>query len=109
MIYVKSFLPLKERIVHEKDAFLLIYLLEVLKRLSELSGFREPIFSNTRTLKIIDKFSDDNSFYLNGKYLIARSSDVNTYEHTPAIMKGWELKHYDIIKSFGEMIRRKIK
>ena len=78
MIYVKGFLALKERIVHEKDAFLLIDLLEVMKRLSELNGFREPIFSNTRTLKIKinDKFSDGISFYLKDKYLIAHCSDV---------------------------------
>ena len=71
-------MALKERIVHEKDAFLLIDLLEVMKRLSELNGFREPIFSNTRTLKIKinDKFSDDISFYLKDKYLIAHCSDV---------------------------------
>ena len=103
---------LRKRVVHEKDAFLLSDLLEHIKRLSELNGMTEPIIiSNTRTLKrrIIDEFSDGISFYPKDKYLIVHSSDVNTCEYVLAILKGKELKDYDTIKSFWEMIRRKIK
>ena len=71
----------------------------------------EPIISNTRTLKrkIIDKFSDDISFYPKDKYLIVPSSNVNSCGYVPAILKGKGRKDYGIIKSFGEIIRRKIK
>ena len=37
------------------------------------------------------------------------SSDVNPCEYALAILKWKRLKDYDIIKSFGEMIQRKIK
>ena len=104
-------MALKKRIVHEKDAFLGNDLLEDIKRLSELNGLMDPIISNTRTLKrrIIDKFSDGISFYLKDKHLIVHSSDVNSCEYVQTILKGKGLKDYDIIKSFGEMIRMKIK
>ena len=104
-------MALKKRIVHEKDTFLLSDLLEDIKRLSELNGLMEFIISNKRTLKrrIIDKFSDDISFYSKDKYLIVHSSGINPSEYVLAILKEKGLKDYDIIKSFGEMIRRKIK
>ena len=59
------FLAQKKRIVYEKDAFLLSKLLEDIKRLSELKRLTEPNILNKRTLErgIIDKFSDDISFY----------------------------------------------
>ena len=99
-------MALKKRIVHEKDAFLLCDVLEDIKRLSEHNELTEPIISNTRTLKrrITDKFSDDISFQPKGKYLIVHSSDVNPCWYVLAILKGKELKDYDIIKSFGEII-----
>ena len=86
-------------------------LLKDIKRLSELNGLTEPIFSNTRTLKrrIIDKFSDDISFYINDKYLIVHSSNAKPCEYVLAILKGKELKDYDVIKSFWEMTWMKIK
>ena len=76
-------MALKKKIVHEKDTFLLSDLLEDIKRLSEVNGLREPIMSNTRTLKrrIIDNFSKD-------EYLIVHSSDVNPCEYVLAILKG---------------------
>ena len=55
------------------------------------------------------KFSDDISFYLNDKYLIVHSSDAKPCEYVLAILKGKELKDYDIIKSFWEMTWMKIK
>ena len=51
MIYLKSSLGLKRRIVHEKDVFLFSDLLEDIKCLSELNGLTERIISNTRTLQ----------------------------------------------------------
>ena len=103
-------MAIKKRIVHEKDVFLLSDLLEDIKRLSELSGLAECIISNVRTLKrIIDTFSDDISFFPKCKYLIVHSSDVNPCEYVLAILKGKGLKDYDIIKSFGEMILRKLR
>ena len=70
----------------------------------------EPIISNTRTLKrkIIDRFSDNISVYPEEKYLIVHSSNIDPCEYVLAILKGKGLKDYEIIKSFGEMIRRKI-
>ena len=108
---LRVFLAVKKIIVHEKDAFLLSNLLEDIKRSSELSRLTEPIISNTRTLKgrIIDKFSDDISFYRKDKYLIVNSSDVNLYEYLLAILKRKGLKACDIMKLFGELIWRKIK
>ena len=90
---------LKKRLVHEKDAFLLSNLLEDIKRLSELSEMAE-LLSNTRTLRrrIIDKFSDDVSFYPKDKYLIVRSSNVNPCKYVLAILEGKGLKDYDTIK-----------
>ena len=72
-----------KRILHEEDAFLLSDVLEDIKRLSKLNELAEPIISNIRTLKrrIIDKFSDDISFYPKDKYLIVHSSDINTCEY----------------------------
>ena len=103
------FLAQKERIVHEKDAFLLSDLVEDIKRLSELSRLTEPIILNKRTLErgIIDKFSDDISFCPKGKYLIVHN--VDPFEYVLAILKGKGLKDYDITKSFGKLIRRKFK
>ena len=43
------------------------------------------------------------------KYLIVHRSDINPCEYVLAILKGKGRKDYDIIKSFGEMIRREIK
>ena len=107
-------MALKTRIVHEKDAFLLSDLPEDIKRLSELSRLTEPIISNTKTLKrrIIDKFLDDICFYyeiFKDKDLKVHTSNVNLCEYVLAVLKEKGLKDYDIIKSFGEMIRRKIK
>ena len=108
---LEEFFCAKLKVVHEKDAFLFSDLLEVIKRLSELSGLTESIITNTRTLKrrIIGKFSDDISFYPKDKYLIVHKSAVNPCEYNLAILKGKGLKDYDISKSFGEMIRREIK
>ena len=109
IILEELFLERKKSILHEKDAFLLSDLLEDIKRLSELSGLTETIFLNTRTLKsrIIDKFSDDISFSPKGKYLVVCSSDVDLCQYALAYLKGKQLKDYHIIKTFGEMIRRK--
>ena len=100
MIYLEEFfLALKKRIVHEKEAFFDMRPIGRYQLLSELNELTEPIISNTNTnvlvRKTVDKFSDDISFYRKDKYL--------------AILKGKGLKDYDITKSFGEMIRRKIK
>ena len=55
-----------------------------MKRLSELSGLTELFISNTRTLKrrIIEKFTDDISFYPKDKYLTVHSRDVNQFVHS---------------------------
>ena len=81
------------------------------KRLSELNGLTKPIILNTKTLKrrIIDKFSGDISFYPKNKYLIVHGRDVNSCEYVLVVLKRKRLKDHDKIKSFGEMIRRKIK
>lgn len=109
IILEELFLERKKSILHENDAFLLSDLLEDIKRLSELNGLTETIFLNTRTLKsrIIDKFSDDISFSPKGKYLVVCSSDVDLCQYVLAYLKGKQLKDYHIIKTFGEMIRRK--
>ena len=109
IILEELFLERKKSILHEKDEFLLSDLLEDIKRLSELNGLTETIFLNTRTLKsrIIDKFSDDISFSPKGKYLVVCSSDVDLCQYVLAYLKGKQLKDYHIIKTFGEMIRRK--
>ena len=58
---------------------------------------------------IIDKFSNDISFYQKDKYLIVHSSDINACEYVPVILKEKGLNDYDTIKSFREMIWSKIK
>ena len=78
-ILEKFFLALKKIIVHEKEAFFLSDQLQDIKGLSKLNGLTEPI---------IDKFSDDISFYPKGKYLIVHSSDINPCEYVVAILKG---------------------
>ena len=99
-------MALKKRIAHEKEAFLLSDLLKDIKRLNEVNRLTEPIISNTRILKrrIIDKFSDEISFYPKDKYLIVHRSHVNPREYTPVLLKGKGLKDDDKIKSSGEMI-----
>ena len=105
----KFFLTQKKRIVHEKDAFLLSKLLEDIKRLSKLKRLTEAIILNKRILErgIIDKFSDDISFYPKDKYLIVHN--VDPFAYVLVILKGKGLKDYDITKSFGKLIRRKFK
>ena len=99
----------KKRNVHEKDAFLLSKLLEDIKRLSKLKRLTEAIILNKRILErgIIDKFSDDISFYPKDKYLIVHN--VDPFAYVLVILKGKGLKDYDITKSFGKLIRRKFK
>ena len=59
---------------------------------------------------IIDKFSNDISFYQKDKYLIVHSSDINACEYVPVILKDKGLNDYDTNKSFREMnCRRKAK
>ena len=106
------FLALNKRIVHRRDAFLLSNLLEDIKTLSELNGLMEPIISNARTIKrrgAINKFSNDICFYPKVNYLIVHSSNFNPCEYVRAISRGKRLKDYDIIISFGELIRRKLR
>ena len=74
MIYLKSFFGAKEKNRNEKDAFLLSDLVEDIKRLSELSGLTEL------KRRIIDKFSDEISFYTKDKYLKVHSSGINPCE-----------------------------
>ena len=105
-------MALNKRIVHGKDAFLLSSLLEDIKTLIELNALMEPIIWNTRTLKrkiLINKFSDDISFYPKVKYLIVHSSNFDPCEYVLAILRGKRLKDCGIIISFGEMIRRKLR
>ena len=104
-------MALNKRIVHGKDAFLLSSLLEDIKTLIELNALMEPIIWNTRTLKrkiLINKFSDDISFYPKIKYLIVHSSNFDPCEYLLAVLRGKKLKYYRIIISFGETIRRKL-
>ena len=94
-----------------KGSFLLCDLLENIKRLCEENGIEESIITNTKTLKrrIIDTFLEEISFYPNGEYLIVHSTDVNPCQHIAAVLKGKGLGDEDIIKSFGNMIRRKVR
>ena len=105
------FLALKKCVIHEKEAFLLSDLLEDIRCLSEENGLDEPVITNTRSLKrhIIERFPDDISYYPKGKYLIVHCSDMNPCEYAVAVLKGKGLKSNDIIRSFGTLIRRKIK
>ena len=105
-------MALNKRIVHGKDAFLLSSLLEDIKTLIELNALMEPIIWNTRTLKrkiLINKFSDDISFYPKVKYLIVHSSNFDPCEYLLVILRGKRLKDYGMIISFGETIRRKLR
>ena len=103
---------LNRRIVHRRDKFLLSNLLKDIKPLSELNGLMKLIISNTRTLKrrrVINKFSDEISFYLRVKHLIVHCSNFNSCEYVLVILGGKRLKDYGIIMSFGGMIRRKLR
>ena len=59
--------------------------------------------------KIIDTFPEEISFYPNVKRLIVHSSDANRCQYIVAFLKGKGLRDGDITKSFGNMIRRKVR
>ena len=59
--------------------------------------------------KIIDTFHEETSFDPNGKYLIIHSSDINPCQYISAVLKGKGLRDGDVIKSFGNMIQRKVR
>ena len=65
--------------VYGKEAFLFGDLLEDIKHVCEENGTEESIITNIRTLKmkIKDTFTEEISFYPNGKHLTVHSSDIN--------------------------------
>ena len=110
-VFEEFCLQIKKRIICGKEAFSFSDLLEDVKLLCEKNGSEESIIRKTRTLKrkIIDTFPEEISFYPNEKYLIVHSSDVNPSQYIVAVPKGKGLRDGDIIKSFGNMIRRKVR
>ena len=98
MIYLTSFcFGAKEKKTRTWERC--IFVLEDIKRLSELSEMTEPIieYKNIER-RIIDKFTDDISLYPKDKYLIVHSGNVNPCEYVLAILEGKGLKDYDTIK-----------
>ncbi len=102
---------LKKKIIRDKHAYFLSELLKDIEILSDDEGLESPAFSNTRSLKryITDNLGEEISFFPTGKYLLVHAIDVNPCEYSLATLHGCGLRDDDLAKSFGRMIRRKLK
>ena len=102
---------LRIKVIRDKCAYLLNEFLEDIKILSEENGLQEPVIKNTTTLKrkILEKYGDDISFFPKGKFLLVHASDMDPCEYAIAALHGYGLRDEDLARSFGNMIKRKIK
>eukprot|EP00794_Sanderia_malayensis_P008681 gene8681-9616_t len=71
----------------------------------------QPIFICTEELKrrLIDRFDDRIGFFPTGRHVIIHSPDLNPCQYFVATLKGFGLRDNDLLKAFGNMIKRKIK
>ena len=99
------FAMVKEKIIHGKEAFLLVDLLRDAKMLCKNSSVNK-----TCHLKkyLTEKFGDEISFFTTGRNCVVHASDINPCQYSIATIKGNGLRDDDIIRAFGSMIRRKI-
>ena len=100
---------LKSKIIRDKEA--LNELLKDIETLSEEKGLEYPVICHSFPLKrsLIQEFGDKISFFPSGKYLIVHSADFSPCEHAVAALHRRGLRDEDLLKSFGRMIRRKLK
>ena len=77
----------------------------------EENGLHDPVIVNTTTLKrkILEKYGDDISFFPKGKFLLVHASDMNPCEYAIAALHGFGLRDENLPRSYGNMIKRKIK
>ena len=85
--------------------------LEDIEILSEENGLQEPVIKNTTSLKrkILKKYGNDISFSPKGKFRLAHASDMNPCVYSIAALQGYGLRGEDLARSFGKMIKMKIK
>ena len=100
----------RRKIVHGKEAYLLVDLLHDVKVMSGDMGCAEPIINNTRELKrrLVEEFGDDISFFPTGRNCLVHCSYMNPCEYSIATTKGRGLRDADIISSFGALVHRKV-
>eukprot|EP00794_Sanderia_malayensis_P001967 gene1967-2238_t len=109
MVLAEFDITIKVNILGKKCAYLLSCLLKDIIYLSEEHGI-EPVIAHSLTLRkhLEINFPDVVGFFSSGKQVIVYSSDTNPCEYAVAALKGVGLRDTDLIKSFANMIKRKI-
>ena len=102
---------IKTKIIRDKGAYFLHELLKDLKFLSTEEGLESPKIEHTVALKrfLIREFPNDIAFFPCSRYLLVHPIDINPCSYSIATLHGCGLRDFDLAKSFGKMIRRKIK
>ena len=101
---------IKQKILREKKAYLLVDLLKDLEDFREEEGLEEPIASTTLSLRrIIEKnIPEKISFHLIGKKLMAYSTDINPCIYLAATLEGNGIRDEELTRGFAKMIRKKV-
>ena len=105
----KFFRTIRNRIIWEKEAYLLHNLLEFIKKLSASCGI-DSFIENTVVLKrkLSKKFEELIDFFPVAKYIIVHSSNINPCKYAVASLIGKGIRDKDHTMSFANFIKTKL-
>ena len=96
-------------IVQQKNAYLLSDLLRDWMTFCEDRQLDSTITQSHKLKEIVlERFPDSIGFFRSGKYLIVHSQYINPCEYSVSTLKGHGMRDTDIIRSFANLIRRRV-
>ena len=100
---------MQRKIIHLKEAYLLIDLLRDLQTISSDSGLTSPAKETRGLRRLLEKrFGDELAYFNTGRNCIVHYCEINPCEYSVATIKGKGIRDDDIIRAFGALVRRKI-